>query len=294
MKRKANRPKWRSGLYEFAVLTFAMLIVAGAVFFFLMPSHAAVSSVAGAAIVLSNLIPLPVSVITLFINLALLLAGFLTFGREFGIKTVYTGILLSVLLGIFENLLPNYQSITGSPELDVICYVLVVSAGLVILFRMNASSGGLDIVAQILNKLFRVNIGTAMTIAMMCIAVSSALVYDTRTVVLSILGTYLNGIVLDHFIFGQNLKRRVCIITPKSEQLLDYVLHTLHSGATIYHSTGAYSHAQLQEIIVIVDRAEYQKLMAYMKHLDPDAFITVYTVSELHCRPKAVEIPPSM
>ena len=271
---------------EAGILTGAVGIIAAAVFFFLMPSHASVSSISGLAIVLSNFVPLPVSAITMIFNVGLLIVGFLTCGREFGAKTVYTSIMLPLFLGIFEKIFPDFQSLTGSAELDVLCYVLTVSIGLSILFNRNASSGGLDIVAKIMNKYLHIELGRAMSLSGMCVALSSALVYDKKTVVLSILGTYFNGIVLDHFIFGQNLKRRVCIITKKEKELREFILHELHSGATIYEAIGAYNMEKRNEIITIVDKSEYQRLMNFMMHTDPDAFMTVYTVADMRYRPK--------
>lgn len=271
---------------EAGILTVAVGIIAAAVFFFLMPSHASVSSISGLAIVLSNFVPLPVSAITMIFNVGLLIVGFLTCGREFGAKTVYTSIMLPLFLGIFEKIFPDFQSLTGSAELDVLCYVLTVSIGLSILFNRNASSGGLDIVAKIMNKYLHIELGRAMSLSGMCVALSSALVYDKKTVVLSILGTYFNGIVLDHFIFGQNLKRRVCIITKKEKELREFILHELHSGATIYEAIGAYNMEKRNEIITIVDKSEYQRLMNFMMHTDSDAFMTVYTVADMRYRPK--------
>lgn len=286
MKKSKSQILWKSWISELAVLTAAVIIIASAVFFFLVPSHAAVSSISGAAIVISHFLPLPISTITLLLNVILLLAGFLTCGNEFGIKTVYTSITLPLFIGVFERLFPHYQSLTGSAELDVICYILVVSVGLCILFNRNASSGGLDIVAKILNRYLHMDLGKAMSLSGMCIALSSALVYDSKTVVLSILGTYFNGIVLDNFIFGQNLKRRVCIITKEYEKLREYIIHQLHSGATLYNAIGAYQLDKRNEIITIVDNSEYQQLMSFIGQLDPDAFITVYTVSNIKYRPK--------
>ena len=247
---------------ELAILTGAVAIIAAAVYFFLVPSHASVSSISGLGIVLANFVPLPLSAITMILNVVLLVIGFLTCGREFGAKTVYTSILLPAFIGLFERLFPNLGSLTDSQELDVLCYILVVSVGLSILFNRNASSGGLDM------------------------ALSAALVYDKKTVVLSVLGTYFNGLVLDHFIFDQNIKRRVCIITGKEEELRRFIIEDLHSGATVYESYGAYNMQKRREIITIVDKAEYQKLMSYMNREDPQAFITVYTVSDMRYRPK--------
>ena len=271
---------------DLAILTGAVAIIAAAVYFFLVPSHASVSSISGLGIVLANFVPLPLSAITMILNVVLLVIGFLTCGREFGAKTVYTSILLPAFIGLFERLFPNLGSLTDSPELDVLCYILVVSVGLSILFNRNASSGGLDIVAKIMNKYLHMDLGKAMSLSGMCVALSAALVYDKKTVVLSVLGTYFNGLVLDHFIFDNNIKRRVCIITKKEEELRRFIIEDLHSGATVYESYGAYNMQKRREIITIVDKAEYQKLMSYMNREDPQAFITVYTVSDMRYQPK--------
>lgn len=283
MKTKTD---YKSILIEINIITIAIAIIAVAVYFFLVPSHTSISSMSGLGIVLSNFVPLPLSAITMILNVVLLIIGFFTCGKEFGLKTVYTSVMLPVFLGIFENIFPNTGSITNSQELDVLCYILVVSVGLSILFNRNASSGGLDIVAKIINKYFHMELGKAMSLSGMCVALSAALVYDKKTVVLSVLGTYFNGIVLDHFIFDHNIKRRVCIITKKEEELRQFIVRDLHSGATIYEATGAYNMEKRNEIITIVDKGEYQKLMKYINQEDPEAFITVYTVSDMRYLPK--------
>lgn len=283
MKTKTD---YKSILIEINILTIAIAIIAVAVYFFLVPSHTSISSMSGLGIVLSNFVPLPLSAITMILNVVLLIIGFFTCGKEFGLKTVYTSVMLPVFLGIFENIFPNTGSITDSQELDVLCYILVVSVDLSILFNRNASSGGLDIVAKIMNKYFHMELGKAMSLSGMCVALSAALVYDKKTVVLSVLGTYFNGIVLDHFIFDHNIKRRVCIITKKEEELRQFIVRDLHSGATIYEAIGAYNMEKRNEIITIVDKGEYQKLMKYINQEDPEAFITVYTVSDMRYLPK--------
>ena len=283
MKKKIN---YAGILKETGILTVAVAIIAAAVYFFLVPSHASVSSISGLGIVLSNFIPLPLSVITMILNVVLLLIGFVTCGKEFGVKTVYTSVMLPVFLGLFEMLFPNFGSMTDSQELDVLCYILVVSVGLSILFNRNASSGGLDIVAKIMNKYLHMELGRAMSLSGMCVALSAALVYDKKTVVLSILGTYFNGIILDHFIFDHNKKRRVCIITEKEEALRQFIINELHSGATIYEAIGAYNLQKHNEIITIVDKSEYQRLMTFINREDPKAFITVYNVSNMQYQPK--------
>ena len=283
MKKKLN---YADIVKETVILTVAVAIIAAAVYFFLVPSHTSVSSISGLGIVLSNFVPLQLSAITMILNVVLLIIGFFTCGREFGVKTVYTSVMLPLFLRLFEIIFPDFGSMTDSQELDVLCYVLVVSVGLSILFNRNASSGGLDIVAKIMNKYLHMELGKAMSLSGMCVALSAALVYDKKTVVLSILGTYFNGIVLDHFIFDHNIKRRVCIITKKEEELRQFIIHDLHSGATIYEAIGAYNMEKRREIITIVDKGEYQKLMKFINQEDPKAFITVYNVSNMRYQPK--------
>ena len=273
-------------LKELLIITGGVLIVAAAVFFFMLPSTVSIGSGAALAMILSNFIPLPVSVITLALNVILLIIGVILVGPEFGIKTIYCAILMPVFMGMFELIFPNFQSITQDPLLDVICYILVVGVGLSILFSYNASSGGLDIVAKIMNKFLRMDIGQAMSVSGMLVALASALCYDTKIVVLSVLGTYFGGLVVDHFIFGLNIKRRVCILSPKVDNIVHYILHDLHSGASLNQTIGAYDNVTRKEIITIVDKQEYRKLMDYVRKTDPNAFVTVYSVSEVRYTPK--------
>lgn len=273
-------------LSEWFIITFGTVVAASAVFFFLIPSHLAVGSISGLAIILANFIPLKISAITMGLNVALLVVGLIFIGRDFGIKTIYTSVLMPVFLAVLEILFPDMQSIMGDGFLDMLLYIFTVSIGLAILFNRNASSGGLDIIAKLLNKYLRMDLGKAMSLAGICTALTAALVYDAKTVLLSILGTYLNGIVLDHFIFGFNIRRRVCILSNKEADIEAFILHTLHSGATIYEPVGAYDHQIRREIITIVDKNEYIQLMNYISKTDPSAFVTVYNVNEVFYRPK--------
>ena len=283
--------KIRNTIKEFVLLTIGTMITAAGVYFFMLPSQVSVGSGAALAMVLSNFIPLSVSAITLIMNVGLLIIGFILVGPEFGIKTVYCSIMMPVMLGIFEVIFPNFQSITGDPMLDVICNILLVGVGLSILFPRNASSGGLDIVAKIMNKYLNIELGKAMAYAGMAVALSSALCYDSKTVVLSVLGTYFGGLILDHFIFGVNIKRRVCVISKELDTIVDFVLHDLHSGATLGEIIGAYDKTPNMEMVTIVDKNEYRKLMDFIRKVDPKAFVTVYSVSDLRYQPKMKQQP---
>ncbi|MBQ9944601.1 MAG: YitT family protein [Clostridia bacterium] len=271
---------------EFLQITLGATIVAVAVYFFMLPSHVSVGSATALAMMLNTVIPLPVSAINLIMNVGLLVVGYLIIGPEFGIKTVYASILMPLVMGLLEVIFPNFQSITQDPLLDVICYILVVGVGLSLLFSCNASSGGLDIVAKILNKYQRMDLGKAMGLAGMLIAALSAFFYEPKIVVISLIGTYFSGMLVDHFIFGMNIKRRVCILSEKLDDIVQFILHDLHSGATLYEATGAYNGEKRREAVVIVDKMEYRLLMEYLKKTDPKAFVTVIAVNEIHYTPK--------
>ena len=273
-------------LKEYAIISVGTAIIAAAVYFFMIPGDLTPGSAAAVALLLSNVIPLPVSVITLGLNLALLVIGILLIGPEFGAKTIYSSILMPLIMAIYEIAFPNFVSINQDPLLDMLCYVLVVSIGLAIVFNCNASSGGLDIVAKLMNKYLRMEMGKAMGISGMAVCVAALAVYDLKTVIISVIGTYFSGIVVDYFIFGMNIKRKVCILSAKHEEILNYILHDLHSGASLYEAMGAYDKVIRTEIITIVDKQEYSKLMDYLSKTDPRAFVTVYSVNEVNYVPK--------
>lgn len=280
------KSKLRCYIRDMAVITFATFIVAVAVYFFMMPNNLAIASIAGLAVVLQKFIPLSVATISLIFNVGLLIIGFIFVGREFGGKTVYTSVILPIFVGIFEKLFPKYNGLTGDPFLDMICYIFIVSIGLSLLFNHNASSGGLDIIVKILNKYLHIDKGKAMSTAGMLVSLSAIFAYDTKTVVLSVLGTYLNGIILDYFLFGTNIKKKVCILSRKNEEIKKYILKNMHSGATLYKVIGAYNNEEHEEVVAIVNKREYGVLMQFIRRTDPDAFVTVSTINEVMYKPK--------
>ena len=284
-----SKAKLLGNLKDFVIITFGAALAAAGIFFFMIPSNVSIGSGSALAMALANYIPLPISVLSLAINVILLIIGFLTIGTEFGIKTVYASIVVPVCLGILEILFPNFQSFTQDPLLDVICYILVVGWAMAVLFSCNASSGGMDIVAKIIHKYCRIELGRAVSISGIAVALISSLCsknVDAKLVILSVVGTYFAGIMVDNFIFGMNIKRRVCIISPKLDEIVDFILYDLHSGASLNELTGAYDKVQRKEVITIVDKSEYRKLMAFVRKTDPKAFVTVYSVNEIRYQPK--------
>ena len=276
-------------LKEMLVITVATIIVGIAVFFFLEPSGVSIGSISSLAMILQHVFPLKLSTLTMILNVLLLIVGFLFIGRGFGMKTVYSSILLPLTIKVLEVLLPDYTSIMGDPFLDMLCYIFLVSIGLALLFNNNASSGGLDIVAKLLNKFLKWDIGVGNAAAGFGVAALSAFVSEPRLIVLSFLGTYLNGLVLDHFIFGFELKKRVCILSDHFEEIRQFITRELHSGASVYALKGAYHLEDRSEIITIVDKQEYLKLMNFLEKVDPRAFVTVYNVNKIIYEPKIRE-----
>lgn len=272
---------WKTLIKEYATVTIGIFIVALAVFFFMIPSNVVVGSLTGLVMVLTNFIPVKISVLTLIFNAILLIIGFIFVGKEFGGKTVYAAVLLPILLGVFEIAFPNNKSLTNDILIDTICYLLVVSVGMAMLFNVNASSGGLDIVAKILNKYTHVELGKAISIAGMVTAFTAIFVYDTKTLVLSLLATYANGIILDNFIDGYNRRKRVCILSENHEQIQAFITNELKRGVTLYQAIGGYKKEEKTEIVTILTRSEYAALLNYLHSIDQRAFVTVSTVNEV-------------
>ena len=271
---------------EILCMILGCFLIASAVYLFMRPSHISVGSISGLSMVLTNFIPLPLSAISFLLNLFLLILSFLFLGKDFGTNTAFCSLVMPAFLALYEVVLPGFQSITQDPLLDMLCYILVVSAGQTLLFSINATSGGMDVVIMLMNRYLRMDLGKAMSLAGMAVALSSALCYDSKTVVLSVVGTYFSGIIMDYFIFGYNIKRRVCVISSKVEEIASYLLYELHSGATYYDSIGAFDLTHRLELVTIVNKQEYRKLMAFIRKTDPTAFVTVYSVNEVIYQPK--------
>lgn len=271
----------KNSVREFFIITFGMMLVAAAVYFFMVPSNIVVGSISGLALVLSQLIGIQLSVITFILNAVLLVVGFIFIGKEFGAKTIYTSMLLPVFLWIYELLFPVTKSVTGNPVFDLVTYILIVALGQAMLFHVNASSGGIDIVAKIISKFTHMEIGKAVTAAGMVTAMTSIFVYDFSTLVVSILGTYANGIAVDYFIDGFNKRKRVCILSDNYQEIQDYIMKELNRGVTLYEAQGAYDKKKRTELVTILTQQEYKLLLNYLHMTQTNIFVTVSTVNEV-------------
>lgn len=272
---------------ELLVMTVGMFVAAIGVHFFLKPSGLVVGSITGLSIVLSKFIPIiSFGSIMFTINAILLVLSFLLIGNEFGAKTVYTALILGPFVDLLDWLDPAHvmlgSSLMQDPWFDLLCFVVVLSASQAILFNINASTGGLDILGKIINKYLHINLATSVMIGGIVICSTSFLINTPDRVIMGLIGTWINGLVLDHFMTGIASKKKVCIISEEWEKLQHFIIHEIQRGVTIYDITGGYSGARKRELTVLLTRDEFAKLMEYVRNEKIESFITANTISEVY------------
>lgn len=279
---------------EFIIMTVAMFIAAAAVYFFLMPSNLVIGSITGLSMVISGLFGLAglnvkVSLVITILNALLLVMAWFLIGHEFGAKTVYTALILGPLIELWEKILPvervmepGASSVMGDPWFDLLCFVLILSASQTILFNINASTGGLDILAKIVNKYLHFDIGTSVSVAGALICCTAFAINPFRLVVIGLIGTWINGLALDYFTASLNRRKRVCIISSRYEEIRKYIIEDLQRGCSLYSVTGGYNGHQNIEIQALLTQDEFANLMNYIKENDIHGFITAGNVSEIY------------
>ncbi|MBQ1912210.1 MAG: YitT family protein [Bacteroidales bacterium] len=279
---------------ELVIMTVGMAIAAASVYYFLIPSKLVVGSITGLSIVISNLLnvaglTIKVSQVIVVINAILLILAWLLIGKEFGAKTVYTALILGPLIDLWEIVLPiekllepGQTSLMNDAWFDLICFVLILSISQTILFHINASTGGLDILAKIVNKYLHFDIGTSVSIAGIAICCTAFAINPFRLVIIGIIGTWINGIALDYFTASLNRRKRVCIISSQHERLRKYIIEELQRGCSLYNVTGGYNGHQNIEIQALLTQEEFASLMNFMKVNDIHGFITAGNVSEIY------------
>ena len=279
---------------ELVIMTLAMLIAAAAVYYFLMPRNLVIGSITGLSMVISGLFGLvgltvKVSVVVTIINAILLILAWFLIGHEFGAKTVYTALILGPLLELWEKILPyekllepGQTSVMADPWFDLLCFVLILSASQTILFNINASTGGLDILAKIVNKYLHFDIGTSVSVAGALICCTAFAINPFRLVVIGLIGTWINGLALDYFTASLNRRKRVCIISSRYEEIRKYIIEDLQRGCSLYQVTGGYNGHQNTEIQALLTQDEFARLMNHLKQNDIHGFITAGNVSEIY------------
>lgn len=279
---------------DILTILIAMSIAAAAVYYFLMPSKLVVGSITGLSIVISGIfekmgIIVKVSVVVFIINAILLVMAYILIGKEFGLKTAIAALVLAPLIDMWEAICPYEKilepgstSVMGDIWFDLICFILILSASQAILFRINASTGGLDILAKIVNKYLHFDIGMSVTIAGIVICCTAFAINPFRLVVIGLIGTWMNGMIVDYFMMSLNKRKRVCIISAEHERIRDYIINTIVRGCSLYEVTGGYSGQKTMEIQSLLTKDEFCNLMAWIRENDIKAFITAGNVSEVY------------
>lgn len=278
---------------ELLIMTAGMAVSALAVNYFLVPGKLIIGSISGLSIVISGIfeligMPVKVSTVIVIINAILLILAYLLIDKEFGLKTVYTAMILGPLMDLWEKIMPASELITdgtsvmGDIWLDLCCFVLLLSASQAILFHINASTGGLDILAKIVNKYLHFDIGASISVAGAIICCTAFAINPFRMVVVGLIGTWINGIVVDYFTASINKRKRVCIISSSHEILRKYIIEELDRGCSLYKVTGGYSGKENVEIQALLTQDEFSSLMDFMKKNDIHGFITAGNVSEIY------------
>ena len=285
---------------ELIIMTVGMFFGAAAVNYFLVPSHLVIGSISGLSIVLSQLLPIKVSVMIFIINAILLLLALVLIGKEFGAKTIYTALILGPLMDVWEAIMPaqklvemrlasdmpintaNLTSVMGDPLLDLICFVLMLSISQAILFNINASTGGLDIIAKIINKYTHLDIGVSVTVGGAIICCTAFLINPVHLVIIGLVGTWVNGIVVDYFMASINQRKRVCVISDEHERLREFIVNKLHRGCSLYNVTGGYTGKQQVEVEALLSKDEFAALLEFIRVEKIEHFITAGNVSEVY------------
>lgn len=266
---------------EFGIITLGMGLGAVGIYFFLLPRNIVFGSVTGLAMVLSKLLPFSVATLTYGINILCLFIGIIMVGKEFGGKTIYASLCFSTWLYLLETVFAVKESITGDFVLDGIIGIIILSVGQALTFHVGASSGGVDILAKIMNKYLHMEIGTAITIIGTATVVCAGIVYSVRTMIIGFLVTYVNGVMINVYISGFSRKKRVCILSDYTEEIKDFIVKGICRGVTMYPATGGYRNEKKMELVTIVNNNEYTILVQKIREIDERAFVTVSSVSEV-------------
>lgn len=272
----------RQVLADYAMLTLATVIMSVGIYFFKFPNHFSTGGVSGISIILGALAPhLSAGAFVFIINQSLLLVGFLLLGRSFGVRTAYVSILMSAIIWGLEVLIPLSEPMTQEPLLELVFSVALPAIGSAILFNMQASSGGTDIIAMLLKKKTSINIGNCLLLVDFLITLAACAVFGMETGLFSILGLALKSVIVDMVL--ENIKVHKCcqVITSKPDEIVDYIVDELHRGATRIKGEGAFTHEDKTVILTVVNRPQAVLLRKQAKTIDPSCFILITNTTEI-------------
>ena len=266
---------------EYGLLTIASLLMILSTWLFKYPNNFTFGGVNGISILLSKIIEVPASTLNLVMNIVLLVIGFVVLGKVFAGKTLYVTLLSTVGLSALDLIHPITEPITDEPVIELLFAVALPAVASVILFNMDASSGGTDIVAMLLKKYTTMEIGTAIFAVDIIISVSAFVVFDFATGLYSLTGLFAKTLIMDGAIENLNLCKYFTIITTNPKPICDFIHHELHRSATIYKAEGAYSHTEKNIVLVVLKRSQAVRLRRFIKDVEPTAFMMITNSSEI-------------
>jgi len=276
-----NLGKIKRTVEEYMVLTVATLILVVGVYVFKFPNNFSFGGVTGMAVVLGAILPTSPGNLTFIINMLLLVLGFIFLGKGFGVKTVYVSVLTSVGLSFAERVFPMDGPLTGQPVLELIYAIVLPAFSSAILFNIGASGGGTDIVAMILKKYTKLNIGAALFLVDLGIVIASCLVFDAQTGLCSLCGLLAKSLVVDNVIESINLCKYFTIVCNDPEPICEFITQKLNRSATVYHAEGAYQHNDKAVILSVMKRSQAVELRNFIHENQPSAFIAITNSSEI-------------
>lgn len=267
---------------EFMLMNLGIIMVACGMYFFLMTNNLAIGGANGLAIVINYFIPnVSVGIIMIAINIVLFIVAFIFIGSNFGVKTIYSSFGVSFMILILEKTVKLTHSITGDLFLELIFGILISGAGMGIVFNQDASTGGTDIIAKILNKFFHIDLGKGVLLSDLSITVAAAFAFGPKLSMYAMLGVIINGFVVDSVIEGINISKEVTIISDKYDQINNFIIKDLNKGSTFYNGRGGFTNKEKNIIVVLIGRREFAKLKRYINEIDNEAFVTVNNVYEV-------------
>ncbi|MDF2677834.1 MAG: YitT family protein [Bacillota bacterium] len=267
---------------EYLLIAVGTFLVALGIYYFLVPENLATGGVSGLSIVINNYLSIPISLINLILNIILLIVGFIFIGFEFGGKTIFSVFFLSFCMGLMEKYYPATNPVTDEVLLNLISGIVLAAMGLSIVFNQNASTGGTDIVAKILNKYFNLDMGNGLMAADIIVVVFAFYTYGLTTGIIGAFGWFINGLVVNYFIDGFSVKKEVVIITDKTNDVKLFILNKINRGVTIYTAEGGYTNKEKEILTTILEKREYFILKKELKVLDPNVFVIVRNVHEVY------------
>ncbi|TDT63707.1 YitT family protein [Fonticella tunisiensis] len=276
------RDKIKKTIMDYFYITIGIMLVASGIYYFLVPNDLAAGGVSGLAIVINHYIPtISVGLLMLTMNIILFIIAFILIGPSFGGRTIYASLGLSGAIWILERLFPIKEKVTGDLLLSVLFGILLTGIGMGIVFNRNASTGGTDIIAKMLNKFFHIDVGKALLMSDFSITLMAGLTFGKEVGMYALLAVIINGFLIDEVINGLNMAKQVTIISTKGDEIKKYIMEHLGRGLTIYNAKGAYTGEEKEVLMAVMSRKEFVRLREFIREIDHKAFITVSNVHEV-------------